>query len=191
MTNLNYIRRLVRSINLLLIAISCFTTVQAQTVEMKNKPIHPILSTEHGWVIARPATELAIHEFFKSGACPPAILMTYIYDPESNKWWSKAEISNRYPEITAALTAEPCTVPLRPSEVAATLGLKWPANGGPVLIYFAPLYDEKSNQDASIIFTPEIKKSYLARLALLNQFNALPKYKIVTPFQAELRRPVK
>ncbi len=146
-----------------------------------------LFSTAHGWKIAKAKNESALMEFFKNGGCQAAFLMTYVYDPSLQKWWSKAEITARFPSLAGALTSEPCDFTLTPEQISKVLGLKWPQQSGPVLLFFAPLYAEGTNEDVSLIFPPAWMEKYLARLAILDAFVEIPKYKVLAPTQPELR----
>ncbi len=126
-------------------------------------------------------------EFFKNGGCQAAFLMTYVYDPSVQKWWSKAEITARFPSLAGALTSEPCDFTLTPEQISKVLGLKWPQQSGPVLLFFAPLYAEGTNEDVTLFFPPAWMEKYLARLAILDAFTEIPKYKVLAPTQPELR----
>lgn len=156
-----------------------------------SKQLLDPLSTKHGWKIARPKSETTMIKYFESGGCPHTIFMTYIYDPSQQTWWSNAQIAKQFPQIKDALRGEPCKVPFSAAQIASTFNLEWPQEDGPVLLYFPPLYDEESKENLSIIFPADLLKKYHQQVAVLDQFNALPKYKLVTPFQAELRRPAK
>jgi hypothetical protein len=181
-------KRFVISLYLLIILVWAPLVVAEPDANTIDDP----LAVKNGWHIGRPASEVIIHEFLTKAGCKPKFLMSYIYDPSTQKWWSKAEITAKFPEITSALTSEPCDFQGTPAQIAETLGLQWPLEPGPVLLFFAPLYTENDEKkDITQIFPPWLMDMYLSRLAVLDQFNALPKYKIVTPFQAELRRPAK
>jgi hypothetical protein len=176
------------SLSLLFMLVLASHVVAASDANRIDDP----LAEKNGWQIGRPASEVIIHEFLTKAGCEPKFLMSYVYDPSTQKWWSKAEITAKFPEISAALTSEPCDFQGSPAQIAETLGLQWPSESGPVLLFFAPLYTENDQKkDITQIFPAWLMDMYLSRLAVLDQFNALPKYKIVTPFQAELRQPAK
>ncbi|MBR9908094.1 MAG: hypothetical protein GYB30_08565 [Gammaproteobacteria bacterium] len=150
------------------------------TVGLQLILLTPAAQAQQNWVEAFPERYETVEQFFLQHGCKYAQNSAYIYEPSSGIWWSSKEAINAYPNVSYAFMAEPCDIAVEQQTLERLLNVKF-GTAQRIVLYFDITRDEHVDMRNIIRKNKGMWEKYQRRLSLLNEFNELPKYKVITP----------
>ncbi|MCC5826270.1 hypothetical protein [Alkalimonas sp.] len=117
-----------------------------------------------------------VANFFVQADCQFIFLTGYLYNSKSGHWLSSSEARQALPEV-AELFTQDCAVQSSPVELAATFNISLPEQEGLLLLYIAPLQGMMETDT----FARRYIERYSHHMALLQQLEDIPQYKVTTP----------
>lgn len=134
----------------------------------------------HNWIEVYPQSFEQVEDFFIQRGCKFHQNAAAIYEPSSERWWSPEEAAEAYPQYQAAFTSIACPIVATTAELTELLQLEFGV-AEKVLLYFDISRDSGGDFRNIIRQNERMWSLYQERLSLLDKFDLLPKYKIITP----------